>query len=83
MPGIKPGMTVEQGDIMGIIAWIVVGLVAGWLANVILGGRGGLLGNLAVWSGEKVEWDAAIGEPVNRPDLAEIIQHEYREGWTL
>ncbi len=33
---------------MGVIAWIVVGLVAGWLANVILGGRGGLLGNLAV-----------------------------------
>ena len=33
---------------MGIIAWIVVGLIAGWLAHVILGGRGGLLGNLAV-----------------------------------
>jgi len=34
---------------MGVIAWIVVGLVAGWLANVILGGRGGgLLYNLAV-----------------------------------
>jgi uncharacterized membrane protein YeaQ/YmgE (transglycosylase-associated protein family) len=34
---------------MGIIAWIVVGLLAGWLANVILGGRGGgLLYNLAV-----------------------------------
>ena len=34
---------------MGIIAWIVIGLVAGWLANVILGGRGGgLLYNLAV-----------------------------------
>jgi len=26
---------------MGIIAWIVVGLIAGWLANAILGGRGG------------------------------------------
>jgi uncharacterized membrane protein YeaQ/YmgE (transglycosylase-associated protein family) len=33
---------------MGIIAWIVVGLIAGWLAQVILGGRGGLLVNLAV-----------------------------------
>ena len=34
---------------MGIIAWIVIGLIAGWLANVILGGRsGGLLYNLAV-----------------------------------
>ncbi len=34
---------------MGIIAWIIIGLVAGWLANVVLGGRGGgLLHNLAV-----------------------------------
>ena len=33
---------------MSVIAWIVIGLIAGWLANVILGGRGGLLANLAV-----------------------------------
>jgi uncharacterized membrane protein YeaQ/YmgE (transglycosylase-associated protein family) len=33
---------------MGIIAWIIVGLIAGWLAHVILGGRGGIFGNLAV-----------------------------------
>jgi uncharacterized membrane protein YeaQ/YmgE (transglycosylase-associated protein family) len=34
---------------MGVIAWIVIGLIAGWLANVILSGRGGgLLYNLAV-----------------------------------
>ena len=33
---------------MGIIAWIIVGLIAGWLAHVILGGRGGLLINLAI-----------------------------------
>jgi uncharacterized membrane protein YeaQ/YmgE (transglycosylase-associated protein family) len=33
---------------MGIIAWIVIGLIAGWLATQILGGRGGLLHNLAV-----------------------------------
>jgi uncharacterized membrane protein YeaQ/YmgE (transglycosylase-associated protein family) len=33
---------------MGIIAWIVVGLIAGWIAHLILGGRGGLFGNLAV-----------------------------------
>ncbi len=34
---------------MGVIAWIIIGLVAGWLANLILGGRGGgLLFNLAV-----------------------------------
>ena len=34
---------------MGIIAWIVVGLIAGWLANIVLKVRGGgLFGNLAV-----------------------------------
>ena len=33
---------------MGIIAWIIIGLVAGWLATQILGGTGGLLKNLAV-----------------------------------
>jgi uncharacterized membrane protein YeaQ/YmgE (transglycosylase-associated protein family) len=34
---------------MGILAWIVIGLIAGWLANQILGGRPGrLLYNLAV-----------------------------------
>jgi len=34
---------------MDIIAWIVIGLIAGWLANVVLGSRGGgLLYKLAV-----------------------------------
>jgi len=33
---------------MGVIAWISVGLLAGWLATQIPGGRGGLLYNLAV-----------------------------------
>jgi len=33
----------------GIIAWIVIGLLAGWLAGVIMPGRGyGLLGDLIV-----------------------------------
>ncbi len=33
---------------MGVIAWIFIGLIAGWLATQILGGSGGLLRNLAV-----------------------------------
>jgi uncharacterized membrane protein YeaQ/YmgE (transglycosylase-associated protein family) len=33
---------------MGIIAWIFIGLIAGWLAHTILGGRGGIFGNIAV-----------------------------------
>lgn len=33
----------------GIIAWIVIGLVAGWLAGVIMPGRGfGLVGDLII-----------------------------------
>jgi uncharacterized membrane protein YeaQ/YmgE (transglycosylase-associated protein family) len=33
---------------MSVIVWIVIGLLAGWLATKILGGRGGLLHNIAV-----------------------------------
>ena len=31
---------------MGIFIWIVIGLIAGWLAHVILGGRGGISATL-------------------------------------
>jgi uncharacterized membrane protein YeaQ/YmgE (transglycosylase-associated protein family) len=33
---------------MGVFVWIVIGLIAGWLAHAILGGRGGIFGNIAV-----------------------------------
>ncbi len=34
---------------MGLLAWIVVGLVAGWLASRVMKGRGsGLLGDLVL-----------------------------------
>jgi uncharacterized membrane protein YeaQ/YmgE (transglycosylase-associated protein family) len=33
---------------MGIFAWILIGLIAGWLAKQVLGGPGGLFHNLAV-----------------------------------
>jgi uncharacterized membrane protein YeaQ/YmgE (transglycosylase-associated protein family) len=33
---------------MGVIVWSVIGLIAGWLATQILGGRGGLFYNLAI-----------------------------------
>jgi len=33
---------------MGAISWIFIGLIAGWLANIILGSRGGIFHNLAV-----------------------------------
>jgi len=35
--------------LMGIIAWIIVGAIAGWLAGLIVKGAGfGLLGNIVV-----------------------------------
>ena len=33
---------------MGVIVWIVIGLIAGWLAQALLGGRGGIFYNLAI-----------------------------------
>lgn len=34
---------------MSILAWLVVGLIAGWIANIIMSsGRGGLLGDLGL-----------------------------------
>ncbi|HEV7353511.1 MAG TPA: GlsB/YeaQ/YmgE family stress response membrane protein [Brevundimonas sp.] len=33
---------------MGILAWIVIGIVAGWLAEQIMGRNHGLLTNLVV-----------------------------------
>jgi uncharacterized membrane protein YeaQ/YmgE (transglycosylase-associated protein family) len=33
---------------MGIVVWIIIGLIAGWLATRIVGGQGGLIRNLAI-----------------------------------
>src|SRR5262249_37498859 len=42
-----------------------------------------LLGNLAVWSGKRVTWDARNLRATNAPELAPIIRTTYREGYTL
>jgi predicted dehydrogenase len=42
-----------------------------------------LLGNLAVWAGKKVEWDAKSLKASNVVGLEPLIRHEYRKGWTL
>jgi predicted dehydrogenase len=42
-----------------------------------------LLGNLAVWSGRKVYWDAENLKATGAPDLDAIIHREYREGYSL
>ena len=33
---------------MGILAWLVVGLIAGWLAGQVMGGGFGLVGDIIV-----------------------------------
>jgi uncharacterized membrane protein YeaQ/YmgE (transglycosylase-associated protein family) len=33
---------------LGIISWILIGLIAGWLAKQVLGGPGGMFHTLAV-----------------------------------
>ncbi len=42
-----------------------------------------LLGNLAVWAGTKVEWNAKEMKATNLPELDAIIRPHYREGYTL
>ncbi len=42
-----------------------------------------LLGNLAVWKGGRVEWDAKTLTPKNDPSLMQIVHNEYRDGYEL
>jgi predicted dehydrogenase len=42
-----------------------------------------LLGNLAVWAGKKVEWDAKNLKATNAPEVGPLIKATYRKGYTL
>jgi predicted dehydrogenase len=42
-----------------------------------------LLGNLAVWAGKKIEWDARYLKAANAPEVEPLIRTEYRKGYTL
>lgn len=42
-----------------------------------------LLGNLSVWAGKKIDWDAKNMVAKNAPEVAEIIKPSYREGYSL
>jgi predicted dehydrogenase len=50
---------------------------AGALAETVL------LGNLAVYCGQRIEWDAANMKAKNVPGLDSLIKPEYRKGYTL
>jgi predicted dehydrogenase len=42
-----------------------------------------LLGNLSLWSGTRVEWDAKKMKPTNAPELDSLVRKEYRDGYSL
>ncbi len=42
-----------------------------------------LLGNLAVWAGKKLEWDAAKLQATNAPELEPLIKPTYRKGYSI
>lgn len=42
-----------------------------------------LLGNLAVWAGKKIDWDAKTMIARNAPEVASIVNCEYRDGYSL
>ncbi len=42
-----------------------------------------LLGNLAVWKGAKVEWDAENLVPLNDESLTKIVKPDYQNGYEL
>jgi len=43
----------------------------------------GNLGNISLWSGEKLKWDAASERIVNHPEANQYLTKEYRKPWTL
>jgi predicted dehydrogenase len=42
-----------------------------------------LLGNLAVWSGSRVEWDAKNMKVTNNAELNKLVKPTYRDGYVL
>ena len=59
---------------MSILAWIVVGLIAGWIAEQITGREHGLLTNLLV---------GVIGAFVGGFLFSTLLGFEYREGFNI
>jgi uncharacterized membrane protein YeaQ/YmgE (transglycosylase-associated protein family) len=65
---------------MSILSWIVVGLIAGWLAGVVMKGGGfGLIGDIiigvigGVLGGFIASYFFAIGDPMSGINLQSIL----------
>ncbi len=51
--------------------------VSGTLTEIVL------MGNLAIRSGKRIEWDGPNMKVTNFPEANKYVHREYREGWTL
>lgn len=65
---------------MSILSWIVVGLIAGWLAGVVMKGGGfGLIGNIivgvigGVLGGFLASYFFEIGDPMSGINLQSVL----------
>jgi len=65
---------------MGILAWLVVGLIAGWLANMIMrGGRGNIVTDIivgiigAIVGGFLASQLFGVANPVNGINVGSIV----------
>ena len=69
----KPTL-LERKAAMSILAWIVVGIIAGWLAEHIMGRRHGLITNLVV---------GIIGACIGGVLFTSVLGFRYVEGFNL
>ena len=65
---------------MGILAWLVVGLIAGWLANMVIrGGRGNIVTDIivgiigAIVGGFLASQLFGVANPVNGINVGSIV----------
>jgi uncharacterized membrane protein YeaQ/YmgE (transglycosylase-associated protein family) len=65
---------------MGILAWLVVGLIAGWLANMVMrGGRGSIVTDIivgiigAIVGGFLASQLFGVANPVNGINVGSIV----------
>ena len=52
---------------MGIIAWIVLGAIAGWITNMIMGGKEGVIATIILALALVVEL-AVANDRIDRPE---------------
>jgi hypothetical protein len=43
----------------------------------------GNLGNISLWTGEKLKWDPIAEQVVNHREANQHLRKEYRKPWTL